>query len=203
MQTVTSLLEVYRFKGALAYQGEGVSQLQHAWQCGQLARQAGASLPLQLAAWLHDVGHMLTDLEDTPTLQGVDDMHEKLGADLLAGLWGDAVAQPVRLHVQAKRYLVATHPSYRDKLSIDSVRSLALQGGAMRPDEAAAFEALPFAQDAQRLRVWDDQAKRRGWFNEGPQRALDELGELIQAFAESLPADSSLRTSASVGASSV
>lgn len=183
MQTITNLLALYRERGALSYQGEGVSQLQHAWQCGQLARQAGASEPLQLASWLHDVGHLLAGLDGTPTLRGVDDQHETLGANLLEALFGPAVAEPVRLHVQAKRYLVAAHPGYRDKLSIDSVRSLALQGGAMGAHEAAAFCAMPYAQDAQRLRAWDDQAKRRGWFNEGPQQALQELRQLLQSIA--------------------
>lgn len=181
MHTIDSLMDVYREKGALAYLGEGVSQLQHAWQCGQLARQAGASEALQLASWLHDAGHLLTDLEGTPTLHGIDDRHETLGASVLNNLFGEAVAEPVRLHVQAKRYLVATQPGYRDKLSIDSVRSLALQGGAMGDSEAKAFAALPYAHDAQRLRVWDDQAKRRGWFNEGPQQALAQLWQLAQA----------------------
>jgi gamma-butyrobetaine dioxygenase len=39
------------------------------------------------------------------------------------------------------------------------VRTLALQGGPMTPAQAAAFEALPFAQDAVAVRRWDDEAK--------------------------------------------
>ena len=58
----------YREQGALAYEGEGITQLQHAWQCGQLAAQAGVPAPLQLAAWLHDLGHLLTGERDNPTL---------------------------------------------------------------------------------------------------------------------------------------
>jgi hypothetical protein len=44
-------------------------------------------------------------------------------------------------------------------LSGESVRTLALQGGPMTPEQAAVFTALPFAHDAVAVRRWDDQAK--------------------------------------------
>lgn len=158
-QTVIDILQT---KGSMAYDGEGVSQLEHAAQCGQLAKAAGATPSLQLAAWLHDLGHLLTDLRDTPTLQGINDHHEHMGAHMLRSLWGPAVAEPVRLHVQAKRYMVAVVPNYQQKLSEDSVRSLALQGGPMSLDECKKFQSSRYATDAQRLRTWDDLAKRKG-----------------------------------------
>jgi len=162
MMTISELLQLIRQKGAMEYSGEGVSQLQHAWQCGSLAERAGAGETLQLASWLHDIGHMLTDLTGTPTLQGIDDRHEVLGAHLLQGLWGEAVSEPVRLHVQAKRYMVTTLPGYKAKLSEDSVRSLALQGGTMDSQECDAFNSSPYADGAVRLRAWDDAAKQDG-----------------------------------------
>jgi gamma-butyrobetaine dioxygenase len=69
------------------------------------------------------------------------------------------VTEPVRLHVAAKRYLCATAPGYFGLLSAESVRTLALQGGPMTPEQAAAFAALPFANDAVAVRRWDDEAK--------------------------------------------
>jgi len=65
----------------------------------------------------------------------------------------------VRLHVAAKRYLCATEPGYFGRLSPESVRTLALQGGPMTAAQAEAFEALPFARDAVAVRRWDDEAK--------------------------------------------
>lgn len=179
MQTPLDLLELYVFKGHVAYDGEGINQIEHAWQCGQLARQAGASPALQLASWLHDLGHLMTDLQGTPTLRGIDDQHENVAARVLHALWGPAVAEPVRLHVDAKRYLVATHPGYADTLSADSVRSLALQGGAMSAEECDQFRANPYALDAQQLRSWDDNGKRAGWFAPDLQQALNELQSLM------------------------
>jgi predicted HD phosphohydrolase len=69
------------------------------------------------------------------------------------------VLAPIALHVDAKRYLCATDPDYFTALSADSVRSLALQGGVFDAQQAAAFIARPYAQDAVRLRRWDDRAK--------------------------------------------
>ncbi len=68
----------------------------------------------------------------------------------------------MRLHVAAKRYLCAVEADYFAKLSEDSVKSLALQGGPMAPEETAAFEAVPYHQDAVQLRRYDEQAKVKG-----------------------------------------
>lgn len=168
-------------RGHLSYEGEGITQLQHAWQCGRLARQARAAPPLELAAWLHDLGHLMTGLEGTPTQRGIDDAHEALAALALSGVFGAEVTEPVALHVLAKRYLVAAQPGYARTLSPDSVRSLVLQGGPMSPAECDAFLSLPHAQDAMRLRIWDDHAKERGQHSAGPGQALAELAAVMQA----------------------
>jgi hypothetical protein len=42
------------------------------------------------------------------------------------------------------------------------VRSLHLQGGVMRADEAACFRARPYAESAMQLRRFDDLAKVAG-----------------------------------------
>ena len=66
------------------------------------------------------------------------------------------------MNVRAKPYLCATDPGYFARLSPGSVRRLALQGGPFTPDEAAEFRALPFAEDAIRIRRWDEAAKVPG-----------------------------------------
>ena len=40
--------------------------------------------------------------------------------------------------------------------------SLALQGGSFTPEEAGEFRASPFAEDAIRIRRWDEAAKVPG-----------------------------------------
>ena len=67
--------------------------------------------------------------------------------------------QPIRLHVDAKRYLCAIDGQYFEDLSTASKRSMKVQGGVMSQDEAEVFKSLPFAQEAIQLREWDDEAK--------------------------------------------
>lgn len=181
--TMNQILALYEQGGDRVYAGEPVTQLMHAWQCGRLAEKSGASAALQLASWLHDLGHLWVNLEGTPTLRGQDDVHENVGAQLLLPLFGPAVSEPVRLHVEAKRYLVSTRETYARKLSPDSVRSLQLQGGPMTPEACAAFEAEPFFADAVKLRVWDDLGKKAGWFEDTRRDALSHLMQLMRVVA--------------------
>jgi phosphonate degradation associated HDIG domain protein len=145
--------------GAIAYSGEPVSQLQHALQTAALAEESGAAPELIVASLLHDLGHLLNQQGETPTVRGIDDLHQYFALPFLRPLFSDAVLEPIRLHVDAKRCLCAIDASYHAKLSADSVRSLELQGGVFSDDEAQAFLAKPHAQDALSLRRWDDAAK--------------------------------------------
>lgn len=153
---IRSLFEQY---GGIAYSGEPVTQLQHALQSGVLAEEAGANDELVAAAFLHDLGHLLNLQGATPTERGIDDLHQYFALPFLRAVLPDAVLEPIRLHVDAKRCLCAIDDAYFDQLSADSVRSLQLQGGIFSRDEAEAFLEKPYAQDALRLRKWDDRAK--------------------------------------------
>jgi phosphonate degradation associated HDIG domain protein len=159
---IEDLLKLYEVKGDREYEGEGISQLEHALQSAQLAEQAGAAPALVCAALLHDVGHLLNDKGETPTLRGVDDLHQYAALPFLRPYFPEAVLGPIRLHVDAKRYLCATRPDYYERLSEDSKRSLKLQGGVFAPAEAERFIGQPHAADAVQVRLWDDAAKVRG-----------------------------------------
>jgi predicted HD phosphohydrolase len=102
----------------------------------------------------------LHDLGETPSIHGVDDVHQYRVVPFLRGLFPDAVIDAIQRHVDAKRYLCATRPEYHDSLSEDSKRSLKLQGGIFTEQEAATFIAEPGAKDAVRVRLWDDLAKQ-------------------------------------------
>lgn len=177
---VELIVERYARDGHLAYDGEGVTQLQHGWQCARLAEGAGAGDALVLACWLHDIGHLMSDLSGTPTLEGIDDRHEAVGARLLREVFGDDVARPVGLHVMAKRYRVAVEPGYAQRLSEDSRRSLVLQGGPLSPAACAAFIDDRHAADALRLRAWDDRAKQADAGPPDEGAALSALAALMR-----------------------
>ncbi len=164
MTPITSLQEIQQLfyqRGGEQYSGEQVTQLEHALQTAFLAEQAGENDALITAALLHDLGHLLHNLGDTPSLHGVDDAHQHSAVTALRGLFDAPVLQAIALHVDAKRYLCVTDPTYLKKLSADSQRSLALQGGAFSLVQAKSFVAQAHASAAVRLRIWDDLAKSR------------------------------------------
>lgn len=175
MMTVGSVIDLLAERGGADYGNERVTQLAHALQAAAFAEAESGEAALVAAALLHDIGHLIAKRRP-----GTDDRHEQIAAGALERLFGPSVAEPVRLHVHAKRWLCATEPGYFATLSAASVRSLQLQGGALRPDEAAAFERLPFAAAATRLRRWDDRAKV-------PDAAVKPLAE-YRALLESLAA---------------
>src|SRR5471032_1066457 len=126
MQPIDQILDRVRLGGSAAYGTDGVSQLEHALQCASLAEAAGASTALVIAALLHDVGHLVHSLGGDVARRGIDDRHEARGRDWLGKWFAEDVTGPVRLHVDAKRYLCAVDPGYSVILSPGSVRSLAL-----------------------------------------------------------------------------
>jgi [1-hydroxy-2-(trimethylamino)ethyl]phosphonate dioxygenase len=155
----TMLIDIYAHKAGNRYGLSAVSQLQHALQSAALAQAAGEPAWFITAALLHDVGHMIHKLGEDPAEHGVDDTHEQLAANWLAKYFGPEVAESVRLHVAAKRYLCAADAGYFGLLAQDSVRSLTLQGGPMTSDECKEFERHPHFKAAVRLRKIDDKAK--------------------------------------------
>jgi phosphonate degradation associated HDIG domain protein len=158
-QLVRELEELYGTRAHDRYGLEAISQLEHALQTATAAEASGEPPAMILAALLHDVGHLIAALGESPAEEGTDDRHERIGADWLEPRLGASVAETVRLHVPAKRFLCTTDPDYKAALAPDSVLSLKLQGGPMGADETAGFEARPFAQDAIRLRRFDELAK--------------------------------------------
>ena len=170
----------FALHGATSYEGkrhESVSALAHALQCAQLAEDARADSQLVAAALLHDVGHFVA-INEVGAMADVDDAHELRGVAVLVRDFPPAVVEPIRLHVAAKRYLTATEPAYLRGLSPASVHSLAQQGGPLRGGEIARFEAQPFAEDAVRLRRWDDLAKTPGRETPGLDYYLAVLDEV-------------------------
>ena len=157
--TLKDIEQLFADRGGEQYAGEAVTQLEHALQCALQAEGDGADDELVTAALLHDLGHLLHDLGETPSLRGVDDVHQYRALPFLRGLFTDEVLDAIKLHVDAKRYLCAARRGYHSALSADSKRSLLLQGGIFSAEEAARFIAQPGAADAVKLRLWDDLAK--------------------------------------------
>ncbi len=145
-------------RGRLNY-GENVTIAEHSLLTAAAAEQQGHRDTLVAACLMHDVGHWLDEPDDG---YGIHD-HGDLGGDWVAARFDAAVSEPVRLHIEAKRFLCARDPDYHDHLSSASKYTLTRQGGPMTADEAEAFEARPHAADAVLLRrLEDDHGKLTG-----------------------------------------
>lgn len=159
MSVADEIRSLYAARGSAVYFGERVTMTEHALQAAWFGQCERAPESLVVAALLHDVGHLVEpapeDLADWTT----DARHEEVGARWLAQHFAASVAEPVRLHVPAKRYLCATDADYLRRLSEASVHTLKLQGGPMSAAEVAQFESEPHFREAVRLRMWDDQGK--------------------------------------------
>ena len=157
-QIIDDVFSVFRERGHQTY-GESVTEMQHALQCATFAELSGESPEIVAACLLHDYGHLCHDLGESIAEQGVDALHENIGANRLAKFFAPEVIEPVRLHVAAKRYLCCSEPEYLANLSEASRRSLNLQGGPMTEAEAREFERHPHFRAAIRLRRYDDMGK--------------------------------------------
>jgi predicted HD phosphohydrolase len=135
--------------------GVPVSQLDHALQTAALlAHLHPGDDELAAAGLVHDIGHLLPE--------GSDETHADDAARSVRRALGERVAGIVGLHIEAKRYLVATEDGYGGVLTNDSVVSLQRQGGALREADTASFLAQPWAADAVTLRRADDSGKVEG-----------------------------------------
>ena len=158
-RTVDELVEFLRgcdgVFDSLGPDGDPIDILEHGLQCAHiLAQRSPDDVGLQVAGLVHDVGHVVVPNDPTAPVA-----HGEIGAKYVRPLLGERVAQLTALHVPAKRYLVATDPAYGGRLSDGSTVSLAMQGGAMAPEEVGAFEADPRGADAANLRRADEAAK--------------------------------------------
>jgi phosphonate degradation associated HDIG domain protein len=162
--TLNEINRLLMERGHRQYGMEAISQLEHALQCAHLAEHAGETPETVAACLLHDLGHLLAaerdGLQEHNTTE--DDLHQFIALPFLRALFSEAVLEPIRLHVDAKRYLCLIDPGYWVELSPASKHSLELQGGVFSEAEAERFIAQSFAAEAVRLRRYDDLAKVKG-----------------------------------------
>jgi len=200
MLSLDDIALLFARHGASQYSGEPVTQLEHALQTAHLAEQSGADDALVTACLLHDLGHLLSDsgrgVGDTPTLRGIDDTHQYVALPFLRGLLPATVLDAIKLHVDAKRYLCHANAGYFARLSDDSKRSLALQGGVFDAAQAAAFLAQGGARDAVMLRQWDDLAKQADLDTPSLAHFLDRAARCALPAAQAAEAAQAVRAGA-------
>lgn len=159
---VEFLLDLFARRGAEEYIGEAVSMAEHMEQTAACAVADGAPNSLVVAALLHDIGHFVCDFAIDAMDHGINNLHEQAGAAFLQRYYPASITEPIRLHVDAKRYLCAIDASYTNTLSAASIESLRLQGGPMNAAQIKQFQANSHSQDAVQVRRYDDDGKIAG-----------------------------------------
>jgi predicted HD phosphohydrolase len=157
MHIVDKIINKYQTNNSL-YVGEKVTMTEHMVQTAMLAEQNNSSKSLICACLLHDYGHFIIEDPDYLVSKSIDGKHEDVAFGFLKNYFKPEVFEPIKLHVQAKRYL-CKNKSYWNTLSEASKVSLKLQGGIMSDDEAKKFVLLKFHNDAILLRKYDDEGK--------------------------------------------
>jgi 2-amino-1-hydroxyethylphosphonate dioxygenase (glycine-forming) len=161
---VDEIMNLYGQYGAAEYAGEKVSQLEHMSQAAELAMEEGYDEEVVLAAFLHDIGHLLPVHDEQESMNGFGTIdHEKVGAYYLGKLgFSERLCSLIKSHVDAKRYLTFIYPDYYEKLSEASKETLEYQGGRMNAEEAIAFENDQLFPLYIKMRKWDEAAKETG-----------------------------------------
>ena len=154
---VDKIINKYQNNNSL-YIGEKVTITEHMVQTAMLAEENNSTESLVCACLLHDFGHFIIQDPDYLVTKSIDGKHENVAFNFLKNYFKPEVFEPIKLHVQAKRYL-CRNKSYWNILSEASKTSLKLQGGIMSDNEAKKFVSLKFHDDAILLRKYDDDGK--------------------------------------------
>lgn len=136
---------------------EAVSSLAHALQCAAWARAARSDDEVVLAALLHDVGHLLSEAEESSFSH-----HGLWAARFLRPFVPARVVWLVEYHVLAKRYLCTVDRDYVESLSPASLRSWLRQGGPLDRETRRELERQPGLSALLAIRRWDEAGKERG-----------------------------------------
>lgn len=165
VNTIHNLFATY---GQSDYIGESITQLEHAVQAGILALNDKRSNHITIAAFLHDIGHLVGAsmpatthmIEPNQHLNLGVQKHEELGAEYLEQLgFPPSITIPIKNHVLAKRYLLTLDNTYAKEVSTASMQTFQLQGGVLSKEECREFEQSPYFEESILLRYYDDMAK--------------------------------------------
>lgn len=178
--TISEIRQLFENQGDGEYYGENISQYEHAAQAAILAKRQGYDEEVQIAAFLHDIGHLFPAQteEELMEVYGRKD-HESVAADWLRERgFGEKIAILVENHVNAKRYLTYADEDYYEALSEASKQTLMFQGGRMTKNEAKDFEQNSYFELIIKMRRWDEAAKVENL----PLPTLDHFINLINSY---------------------
>ena len=137
------------------------------------------------AAFLHDLGHLLNLQGETPTRAAIDDQHQYFAIPFLRpAVPARRCSSAIRLHVDAKRALCALEPGLlRERCRRTRSAASRCRAACSRRAQAEHFLRQPYAEDAMRVRRWDDAAKVPGM----PTPGLAHFEAILRTVARRAP----------------
>ena len=156
------------------YLGEKLTVAEHMIQTAMLAEKNKEKDQLICSCLLHDIGHLIIQNSNLIVSRPLSVKHEDVAYDFLKNHFKSEVTEPIKLHVQAKRYLCC-NSHYYELLSDASKTTLKIQGGKMNDYEIKKFTSLKFHKDAIALREYDDKGKKTNI----KMKKIDEYKDLL------------------------
>ena len=154
----------FMLEKGLSFYDEVVTQLDHALQAAELAKKSNANNYLITSALLHDLGHLL--LNEKSLAEDLN--HEEIGANAMTTFFPSTVTEPIRLHVDAKRYLCTVDQDYYNNLSQASQNSFFRNWAGPRWAKAGGGKRI-FSLSANFRRVFTLSVSMRGAFHHAGQ----------------------------------
>ena len=158
MNIVDEIINKYKTNNSL-YIGEKITISNHMIQTAMLAEKDNSPKSLVCSCLLHDYGHFIIENPDILVSKLLDGKHEYLAFKFLNKYFKPDIVEPIKLHVQAKRYLCRDN-SYFNLLSKASKISLKLQGGILNDDESKEFKKKKYFKNSILVRKFDESAKQ-------------------------------------------
>ena len=158
---INYILNLYKTKGNTMYDKK-ISQITHSFQTMEMAIRRGFDEKFQLCCFLHDIGHLLLDENNSSEDFLKDDLkHELIGYRFLKDFFEDEITKPILLHVKAKRFLCTVNNEYYNSLSDSSKKSFKIQGGKMTQEQCNTFRNNSYVNLALTLREFEDISKKK------------------------------------------
>lgn len=152
------ILRTFRTRGRRMLAGR-ISLERHALRCASLAGDAGEPDALIAACLLQNYGHLILRTAGPSRTTAWQPEADRVGPDRLAAWFNPEVVEPIRLKVDARRYLCWREPDYLRSLPIPVLEALPSFGGIMTDGEALEFEVNHHSAAAVRLQRYADLAQ--------------------------------------------
>ncbi len=135
-------------------------QFQKSVQVARRAAGENANDAMITAALLCFPCHMLASRKFSPTGWNSDRLIESGTFDWLQELFGEEVAEVVRLQPHCRRYLASINREFADNLDQDQQEQLLRDGGEMSLESKFAFARLRYFSPAMQLTRWIYQSSK-------------------------------------------